>query len=625
MNGTFIQVLLKDYKTDLSHEDNIEIIRKFNKTTLLTTIEYLNVTFRGKHYNMTKLSKPRGVTYQRRLATIICNKIRSFLNIKCNMCYMTYIPELEETQDTSSCCSSCGIIRHSCARNIPPAYPWICQNCSEYISPPYLNYLRETDESINESDASLESSEEEETDYISQSTSNTTPPLPQSINTNTHPPPLYETSDGSDASQEYNEGAETDYISQSDSTTTTPPPQSRNTNTLSPPLYEASDRSDASQEFNEVEETDYSSQSTSTTTTPPPQPRNTNTPPPPFYETSTLHQPAPSTTLSHPNEMEKIDDSNPHSHTTTPPPQPLRVHPHRDTAQSNLQHHAATSRNSAQSNTQHPTGTFSSQTTKHTVLCPYLKRGVCRYGPWGLKGGRCPNFHPEPCEKFMNYGAVLPSGCDKGVRCEYYHLPFFCENSTKYLWCDIKNCSDLHHYYCSDMKPLIPTHTESPSKPPSPLPLSHSRPIPTLLSPTPSPLSHPSPNQPTSPISPTPSTPTTPTAIPPTPHQSTPLPSPTNHTRINNHQPTSRPVPPPQNFIPSIPNYHPPPFLSPFHPPFYPMPPYLPHHLPIPYLYPPKPQVVAPQPNPSQHMMISPRIVSALEDLITQMKNGRNN
>ena len=527
MCGTFVQKILEKYSAEDSIDENIGRLEQHNKSSLLDTIKYLKITYKGKHYDINQLRKLKGDVCKKKLAKIICNRLRAFHQNLCNLCTLLYTPVLESTQDEAFSCISCGIKRHYCATNFPPTCLWICQTCSASISPIYTSCLIAIDESTSEINTTLKSDGMAVTNSSFQPNSSTpllshtSPPLTPVINTPRQPP----------------------------AQTTIP----RQTKEPKPPR--------------EVIE---------------------NTVEPDEIITVNSNQTFPNTphslqsSLS--NSLNLSSSSNPKP--SLPPSQPHKA-------------------------------------PKTPEICPYLIKGICRYGAWGLNGGHCRSFHPEPCEKFLNYGTVTPYGCDKGSRCKYYHLPFFCKNSIKFLWCTVENCRELHHSRCSNFKPppLPRSHLSSQTLTPS------TSPAPTPPGPTTSLPSQPSPYPPTSPIPPSPSTSTTstPIATSPPPPPSTPLRPPTNHTQINNHQPTSRPVPPPQNFIPSLPNYHPPPFLSPFHPPFYPMPPYLPQHLPIPFLYPPKPQVVAPQPHPSQPMIISPRIVSALEDLLTQMKNSRNN
>ena len=76
-----------------------------------------------------------------------------------------------------------------------------------------------------------------------------------------------------------------------------------------------------------------------------------------------------------------------------------------------------------------------------------------------------------------------------------------------------------------------------------------------------------------------------------------------------------------QKFLPVIPNFHP----SPFHLPYHPPPSYIPQHQLIPFLYPPKPQVIVPPPHLSQAMTIQSQLVPLLETLLTQMKDARHN
>ena len=191
-------------------------------------------------------------------------------------------------------------------------------------------------------------------------------------------------------------------------------------------------------------------------------------------------------------------------------------------------------------------------------ICRFLEKGICWYGAWGIDGGRCPNFHPEPCVKFLDYGEVLPHGCNKGVSCKNYHLPFFCEKSTKYLWCNIKYCKYFHHVRCIEFRP-----------PSSPIPRQHHHPIthspsytPVTFTPTPSTSSTTTLPPPTSPFS---SSPTPhPPLVPPSPSPPTPS-SPITHditpicNQINNHQPILRPEDQTPNFPRVIPNYYPPP------------------------------------------------------------------
>ena len=222
-------------------------------------------------------------------------------------------------------------------------------------------------------------------------------------------------------------------------------------------------------------------------------------------------------------------------------------------------------------------------------ICRYLEKGICWFGAWGLEGGRCRNFHPEPCDKYLEFGEVLPHGCNKRVNCKYKHLPFFCQNSYKYLWCNKKNCKYFHHMSCNNSE-FCPQST-LPSPTPSITSTATHTPSISMSSssPSPPPPTHPSPN--------------------PTP----------NSTHIQqNETPLLAQHP---NFLPHIPNYYPPPLIAPS----YTAPPVIPPHqsnhpnqiqILHPLLPPPRPWAVISQQQFAQQMSS----LSRIENFITKMK-----
>ena len=397
MNGTFVKTMLLEYSREKSHLENTKCFKCFNPTVLLNTVRYLNISYNGKCVNINELkTRNKSDRLKYKLSEAITNKLRSFHNNECNLCSKLYIPSEEHLQDKASCCISCGIERHNCASVIPPTYHlWVCKTCTHSISPPLSEFLLEADESANSAVNTLETDTTSVVDN-------------ESI--------TFETKDG--AADTKNIVSPDCQTYPSDSLDSPPPPES-----VKKPMATS-----------QIAEAEMVTENHTTSQPLPP------CPPPPSPFDSTNH---PQTSLHVAASQAQSLSFPPQEHqhrspSLTPITQPpITPVPTQETQSSN---HSSKKPNRRQIT--RPQQTSRAYPRK---ICRYLERGVCWFGAWGLDGGRCHNFHPEPCEKFMSNGAVLPYGCNKGANCRYYHLPFFCENSTRYLWCDIKNCKLFHH------------------------------------------------------------------------------------------------------------------------------------------------------------------------------------
>ena len=51
-------------------------------------------------------------------------------------------------------------------------------------------------------------------------------------------------------------------------------------------------------------------------------------------------------------------------------------------------------------------------------ICPFYRRGICRYG---VAGRLCPKDHPPACKKLTKHGKRSPNGCTLGRACDSLH------------------------------------------------------------------------------------------------------------------------------------------------------------------------------------------------------------
>ena len=87
-----------------------------------------------------------------------------------------------------------------------------------------------------------------------------------------------------------------------------------------------------------------------------------------------------------------------------------------------------------------PGGTTDSKEAPKQGICPFFKRGTCRFG---LSGKGCPKQHPKACPKLINHGNRGPRGCTKGNDCEKFH-PRMCQQSLRAGECLTTDCKLRH-------------------------------------------------------------------------------------------------------------------------------------------------------------------------------------
>lgn len=87
-----------------------------------------------------------------------------------------------------------------------------------------------------------------------------------------------------------------------------------------------------------------------------------------------------------------------------------------------------------------PTSTQSANQQLPRSLCPFYKRGICRYG---ISGRGCNKDHPKACPKLIFHGTSGPRGCNKGNNCEMFH-PRMCHQSLQSRECLTMDCPLRH-------------------------------------------------------------------------------------------------------------------------------------------------------------------------------------
>ena len=73
-------------------------------------------------------------------------------------------------------------------------------------------------------------------------------------------------------------------------------------------------------------------------------------------------------------------------------------------------------------------------------ICPYYRKGQCRYG---IGGKGCPKSHPSLCRRLMTNGTKGARGCTKGKACPRFH-PKMCPSSIAHHECLNDACSLYH-------------------------------------------------------------------------------------------------------------------------------------------------------------------------------------
>ena len=76
-------------------------------------------------------------------------------------------------------------------------------------------------------------------------------------------------------------------------------------------------------------------------------------------------------------------------------------------------------------------------------VCPLLLQQECPHGITGATNGKCPNYHPTWCSKFMKNGPGGRRGCKRGDKCRYFH-PALCQNGLSTNICLNKECKLIH-------------------------------------------------------------------------------------------------------------------------------------------------------------------------------------
>ena len=81
------------------------------------------------------------------------------------------------------------------------------------------------------------------------------------------------------------------------------------------------------------------------------------------------------------------------------------------------------------------------QTNQTTTICPFYKKGTCRFGSLG-RG--CSQSHPRYCKKLLQHGNKAPNGCTLGrANCDKFH-PKMCHTSLTKGVCYDTNCQSRH-------------------------------------------------------------------------------------------------------------------------------------------------------------------------------------
>ena len=75
------------------------------------------------------------------------------------------------------------------------------------------------------------------------------------------------------------------------------------------------------------------------------------------------------------------------------------------------------------------------------TICPFYKKGICRYG---ASGRGCSGNHPKPCKKLIQHGIKAPNGCSLGrANCDKFH-PKMCHDSLTKGQCYNTDCKSKH-------------------------------------------------------------------------------------------------------------------------------------------------------------------------------------
>ena len=81
------------------------------------------------------------------------------------------------------------------------------------------------------------------------------------------------------------------------------------------------------------------------------------------------------------------------------------------------------------------------QTNPTTTICPFYKKGTCRFG---VMGRGCSQSHPKQCKKLLQHGNKAPNGCTLGrANCDKFH-PKMCHTSLTKGVCYDTNCQSRH-------------------------------------------------------------------------------------------------------------------------------------------------------------------------------------
>ena len=81
------------------------------------------------------------------------------------------------------------------------------------------------------------------------------------------------------------------------------------------------------------------------------------------------------------------------------------------------------------------------RTNPTTTICPFYKKGTCRFGS---SGRGCSQSHPKYCKKLLQHGNKAPNGCTLGrANCDKFH-PKMCHTSLTKGVCYDTNCQSRH-------------------------------------------------------------------------------------------------------------------------------------------------------------------------------------
>ena len=126
---------------------NIDKISSIHKTSLISTLHFLKIKHNSKVLDVDKVK----MCEKNEIATLIYNKIRSYLPQLCSNCNLQFtVPFHDDRQDKRLHCHSCSAPSHDCYvltyPNLPKSSPlvWLCDDCSHSLSSTVVKNLHST-------------------------------------------------------------------------------------------------------------------------------------------------------------------------------------------------------------------------------------------------------------------------------------------------------------------------------------------------------------------------------------------------------------------------------------------------------------------------------------------------